>query len=43
MRGRTKETRWMITKISMGDNQREVLNMIQLLLILSNLTYQTIT
>ena len=42
MRGRTKETCWVITKISLDDNQREVLNMIQLLLILSNLTHQTI-
>ena len=43
MRGRIKESCWVITKISLGDNSREVLNMVQLLLILINLIHQTIT
>ena len=42
MCGRIKESCWMITKISPSDNQREVLNMIQLLFILSNLIHQMI-
>ena len=36
MRGRIKESNWVISKLSSSDNSREVLNMIQLLLILTN-------